>query len=243
MGKSGFTLIPKTVEKISKFLFNVSPRLHSIVSMLFYWVKKHDPIDAYLRKRYLRNPQAFWTREDVIGPLKDAKQRTELLRNQIKVLGAKSVLEVGCCYGSVLKALIGDNNCSITRLAGCDFSTTRLEKAKDFIGNEKVKLAYCDATKLLPYQDNAFDLSFTDSVLQHIAPELLDKALSEMVRVTKRHIVHEEDTVQGSYTFAHDYSSWYEKHGHSLIYQTRDWELSKKQRQFLVIKLRKSDSH
>ena len=232
-------MIRKIVQKISIILFNISPRLWAIVSDAYSWASRFNPVDAYLRRRYIKNAESFWTNEDGIGPLEDSTERTRLLRQQISSLGVTSVLEVGCSYGAVLKALMQDENCKITHLAGCDFGTTRLEKARGFIGNDRVELVYCDVTKELPYRDNSYDLLFSISTLQHVSPEDLDKALSEMVRVARRYIVHEEYMVPSSLSFAHDYPSWYQKRGHRITFRARNWEPSKRHRELLVIELNK----
>eukprot|EP00958_Prasinococcus_capsulatus_P027732 scaffold5807_cov412-Prasinococcus_capsulatus_cf.AAC.10 len=40
----------------------------------------------------------------------------------------------------------------------------------------------------LPYEDNSFDLVFSADVLEHIHPEEVDQVVSELVRVSRRHL-------------------------------------------------------
>lgn len=40
----------------------------------------------------------------------------------------------------------------------------------------------------LPYEDNSFDLVFSADVLEHIHPEEADIVISELIRVSRRHI-------------------------------------------------------
>ncbi len=51
----------------------------------------------------------------------------------------------------------------------------------------KVKTNVGDICKL-PFEDNSFDLVFTYQVLQHIPPEEIKKALSELQRVAKKEV-------------------------------------------------------
>lgn len=227
---------------ISRLLFKISPGLRAVVSDVYCWTNRFNPVVAYLRRRYIKDAQAFWANEGGIEPLEDSTERTELLRHHIGSLAVKSVLEVGCSYGAVLKAIMQDEKCAITRLAGCDFSTARLEKVKDFTSSDRVELAYADVTKELPYEDNAFDLSFTISTLQVISPESLNKALSEMVRVTRRYVIHEEYMVPTSLSFVHNYELWYQEYGHQIVSKAKNWKPLKRHRLLLMVKLNKSNS-
>ena len=40
----------------------------------------------------------------------------------------------------------------------------------------------------LPYEDNSFDLVYSADVLEHIHPEEADIVISELIRVSRRHI-------------------------------------------------------
>ena len=40
----------------------------------------------------------------------------------------------------------------------------------------------------LPFEDNSFDLVFSADVLEHIHPEEADRVVSELVRVSRRHL-------------------------------------------------------
>lgn len=86
----------------------------------------------------------------------------------------KSILEVGCGTGLVLERL--------TRFAssarGVDLSPGMLEKAKAR-GLDAIEGS---ATEL-PFSDNCFDVTCSFKVLAHIPA--IDKALSEMARVTR----------------------------------------------------------
>jgi ubiquinone/menaquinone biosynthesis C-methylase UbiE len=40
----------------------------------------------------------------------------------------------------------------------------------------------------LPYEDNSFDIVMSSDVLEHIHPEEADIVVSELVRVSRRHV-------------------------------------------------------
>jgi len=68
-----------------------------------------------------------------------------------------------------------------TFTAGCDLSEWAITHARGLGRHQRVDS--CNAGQLLPYEDGYFDLVFDNSALEHI-PDL-DKALSEIARVTK----------------------------------------------------------
>lgn len=87
----------------------------------------------------------------------------------------KSVLEVGCGTGLVLERIAQ----FASEAKGVDLSPGMLEKAKQ----RGLDVKEGSATDL-PYADESFDVTCSFKVLAHV-PDI-GKALSEMVRVTKR---------------------------------------------------------
>lgn len=57
----------------------------------------------------------------------------------------------------------------------------------------------------LPYDDNAFDLVYTASVLVHVRPEDLPDILRELARVSRGHVLHIENRVGWSPPFMPDH--------------------------------------
>lgn len=95
-----------------------------------------------------------------------------------------STLDVGC---SVLDHCCGDGRFSSlawpgqTITAGCDIDEHAVEKARHR-GNYQ-SLEVCDASRILPFDNAAFDLVFNNSGLEHIAN--IDRALAEIARVLR----------------------------------------------------------
>ncbi|HII16634.1 TPA: methyltransferase domain-containing protein [Candidatus Woesearchaeota archaeon] len=125
------------------------------------------------------------------------------------------ILEVGCNRGKQLELLRG---MGFSDLWGIDINKKALEIAKKSPTFNIVEASAFD----IPYKDNFFDMVSTSDVLIHIHPDDLLKALSEIVRVTKRYILGFEyysDTFEQRTYRGHegklwrgDYKSFYIKH-------------------------------
>ncbi len=101
---------------------------------------------------------------------------------EIRKKKPKTILDVGCGEGFTLERLhqqgIGE------KLEGVDFLKTAIEIGK----KQYPHLTLKEGTIYdLPYKDNSFDLVICSEVLEHL--EDPEKALSELERVTKKHIV------------------------------------------------------
>ena len=96
----------------------------------------------------------------------------------------QSVLEVGCNIGRNLVALHN----LVPELHGVEPHPKVCEQARANPALAKATIHEGDSSSL-PYADSAIDLVFTSGVLIHIAPENLDKAVDEIVRVSRRYIV------------------------------------------------------
>lgn len=89
------------------------------------------------------------------------------------------VLEIGCGNGKTVQALTEDGY-SVT---GLDFSPSAVEMCRSVIGR-KAEFVCGDATNL-PFDDDSFDGAVAFHVLEHLTPEELSKAVSEIARVVR----------------------------------------------------------
>ncbi|KAI3427120.1 hypothetical protein D9Q98_007057 [Chlorella vulgaris] len=90
----------------------------------------------------------------------------------------------------------------------------------------------------LPYQDNQFDLVVSGDVLEHILPEQADDVVSELVRVSKRHIVisislksHGNERLHTLLRPRHWWEAKFQKHG-ARPNRALFWALQEKQVRF-----------
>ena len=112
----------------------------------------------------------------------------DLLLNNIKDLKFDSAFEAGCGFGWNINRL--KNEFPEKKIGGLDFSNTQLENAKNYCSKEIefFKGDICD----MPIKDNYFDLGFSVGVFMNIHPSKIEIAVDEILRVSKKYVVHLE---------------------------------------------------
>lgn len=202
---------------------------------------------ALRRRLYAANPRGYWQREGgrrymqdeafLLGPGSLTEQQGRFLAEAIAALGARSVLEVGCGYGRLLRELAARLDAG---LVGCDFSEAQLQTAREYIGAAPVPLVLADATQGLPFKDCAFEVVYTQGSLMHVPPPLDRTYRSELARIARRHVIHTEDIQESDSMFAHDNQRHYAELGHRLV-EARPYpfNLAGQTMQFEVFELRK----
>jgi len=100
-----------------------------------------------------------------------------------------SILDVGCGNGQLLKFL--HKRTPNIKLHGCDISQSALDK----IDLDDATLEVATAQNL-QYLDTEFDLVICMDVLEHLAPDNIPKALQELKRVSKAHVLIQTDTAE-----------------------------------------------
>ena len=93
-----------------------------------------------------------------------------------------SILEVGCNVGNILSVL---HSLGFTNLRGIELNPRVVEVANTLRPHLDITVG-----NILDIQgpDRAYDLVYTSGVLIHIAPENIDKAISEVIRVSRKYI-------------------------------------------------------
>ena len=119
----------------------------------------------------------------------------------------KNILEVGGGDGRLIGNISNEFN---IKCSSIDINP----KLSNYVRNKypKVDTFVGDIIKL-PFKDNSFDLVFTYQVLQHIPPEDIKKALSELKRVSKKEVwlwegIGREDYPHGAKTHNAHNGSW-----------------------------------
>lgn len=100
------------------------------------------------------------------------------------ILGAKTILEVGCNVGNNLSGFPSNSD-----VHGLDMNKIALEKVMKKYPSFKFK----EGSLLeMPYQDSQFDLVFSRGVLIHISQSDMPNAINEMIRMSKKWICNME---------------------------------------------------
>ena len=144
-----------------------------------------------------------------------ANARHQRLIEKLGLLEWDSMLEVGCGFGWNLHSFQSKNPNKVFH--GCDFSTNQISQAEKLY-SQKIKFDIADAQSL-PYADGSFDIVITITCFQHVPPNHIEKAMKEIQRVSKRHILllemdsefatkdEIEEQLNSRVAFWHNYSS------------------------------------
>jgi len=177
---------------------------------------------------YSENPQYWW--ETKGGRYLEERKTEEALDTETLPLynlarypEIKSVLEVGCGFGRLLRPLASFSN--LERVGGLDFSSSQFENAQKYLDGFEVTLGLFDLVADMPIVPlNPYDLVFTHGVFTHIPPFQIKKAVANLKQFASKCIVliefelREGSTVKefdglkyneiGSYMAAGDTDTW-----------------------------------
>ena len=128
-----------------------------------------------------------WTTEDWIKKLKQQAEESKVYRHKlyhkVNLKTKKNILDIGCGTGAVTLDLAQSTK---GQVIGIDIDSEKLKEAKKVLSNfSNIRLMKANVLDL-PFEDEHFDLVVFNIVLMHIDSKSQDKAMSEMVRVTKK---------------------------------------------------------
>jgi len=108
--------------------------------------------------------------------------------------GKVKSLEFGCGFGRFLRLLSKLPNVD---MHGVDISPESLECISTWAEPAWLRehITLISPRQRLPYENDAFDIVFTVSVLIHVTPEDVRSLMAELVRITRGHILHLENPV------------------------------------------------
>ncbi len=150
----------------------------------------------------------------------------DLLIDELAALDFDSFFEAGCGFGWNVKRV--KKEFPHVRVGGLDFSAAQLENSKLYLPEIEVSFSLGDACSM-PFSDNFFDIGFTMGVYMNIHPSKIDRAVHELLRVSRKYIIHLEwdqdnavDELRERRLFktnivSHDYKNLYEKRGKRVI--------------------------
>lgn len=131
------------------------------------------------------------------------KRRARIIFENLDIKGGEKILDVGCGRGFYLKAV--SQLFPRALVTGLDINKNYLEKAKEFLGNRKVKLVIGSATEL-PFNDKSFDRIICSELLEHIKDDR--KAIAEIHRVLKPDGIALITVPNKNYPFLWDPANW-----------------------------------
>lgn len=111
----------------------------------------------------------------------DYPLNTDRVKKIIEMANPKSVLDVGCAYGYIVKRLLEKGIYAI----GMDIS--RWCEEQKIIPNHFIRhdLRNCP----YPFKEKEFDLLYCEGVLEHIGEEYIEAIMAEFERVSKERIL------------------------------------------------------
>jgi SAM-dependent methyltransferase len=119
----------------------------------------------------------FWSRKDRAGS-ESYEDRDHLVELIISTVGYGRVLDVGCGEGKLVRALVERG----VDAYGIDVSSVAIERANQYCPDR----FQCASVIDLPFRDKDFDAIISTDCLEHIHPEDVLIAVSELRRICKQ---------------------------------------------------------
>jgi 2-polyprenyl-3-methyl-5-hydroxy-6-metoxy-1,4-benzoquinol methylase len=107
------------------------------------------------------------------------ERRYQLFIDACNVRPDDRIIDVGAGWGAALERFNSRNP-----IVAVDLSPV----PSDWLSSENVTVIQGDGTQL-PFADNEFDIAFSNSVIEHVPPELQAQFASEIRRVARRYFV------------------------------------------------------
>lgn len=150
----------------------------------------------------------------------------EMLMMKLKGLRFKnSVMEVGCGYGLMIKEVMDTFK---PRLCiGIDLSLDQVLEAERYLkGYDNVAILKYD---IIHYTDDLeYQLVFCSTVLSHIPPQYIEKAVKNVCKLSKRHIVIVEPTSEVIRSISRKDDQWL--HDYKMLFGRHKWRIKDKEK-------------
>jgi SAM-dependent methyltransferase len=167
---------------------------------------------AWKRRLLYDDPRRYWTlrggedyfREQEGQPAR--ARRAEWIAGRLARYEPRSVLEVGCGYGKLLRELRRRLDVPIV---GVDFSPTQLHHARRYLGPRAGIELLLGRGEQLPFADGSFDMVVTSAVILHNPPPAAERIRREVLRVARRFAAHNEETGVSYNRYGYDTAGWY----------------------------------
>ncbi len=186
-------------------------RLPKLKSQQTYWMRRGEVYrDEFLASGYAEREVYF----------------QNMLVAKLRELEFDSFFEAGCGFGWNV-ARVKDEFPS-ARVGGVDFSETQLENAALHMGDREFDFVTGDICEM-PLADDQYDIGFSLGVFMNIHQEKIRQACEQMLRVSKRYVIHlEYDETRTNQALrekrafktniiSHDYKAIYESLGKKIV--------------------------
>lgn len=176
--------------KVSRILHQISPSIHRDIRNI-YWTAK----GLYARWIGTRYFERRWSRQEVANLREDFSNlqhphRQWLMQHLELAHPFTSALEIGCGYGPNVQLLATKfNNVEVVGLDINSHSVQLGTNKLSELGIEKARLVIGKADDLSQFDDQQFDVVFTDATLLYIGPDKIDKVIAEMKRVCRQALI------------------------------------------------------
>jgi SAM-dependent methyltransferase len=189
------------------------------IRKIYYLTLGRIPIvDRFFR--YRGNPKDYWIKRggqtyfEEQEAVPDRSERSLFIAGEVSKLPISSLLEIGCGYGKQLQNIRRMRSDLV--LGGCDFSRTQLQKGFEFFPEMAKWAVEADASKL-PFEDKSFDAVMSSAVILHNDYRKAQRIIWEMVRVSRKFLIHNEDTDVTFSRYGYDMTKTYRAMNFKII--------------------------
>ena len=111
----------------------------------------------------------------------------------------KSLIEIGAGELTTLYPIIKKTK-NLDFISALDLSSNRLKHGKKFLDKRDTHINHLVAANAtsIPYEDNSFDISFTQHCIEQMPQHIVKKIINEMIRISSKYII----IVEPSYQFS-----------------------------------------
>jgi len=178
--------------------------------LYYLTIGKSAVLDRFFR--YRGKHQDYWVKRGGQNYFEEQEAvegrnvRSVFIAEAVAKLECKSLLEIGCGYGKQLSNIRSRRKDII--LGGCDFSRSQLAKGRDYFPEMAAWAKEADAEKL-PYADKSFDAVMSSAVILHNKYPKAQRIIAECLRVSRRYLIHNEDTDISFSRYGYDLAETY----------------------------------
>lgn len=177
----------KNYLKKSTLVYGISKNIYH--NIYYAWFKHIRPLlgtkleEKYWKKQSLSMSEEFWD-------MRNHPHRNFLIEQISAFSPFYNILEMGCNSGPNLYLLA--KKFPNTELKGIDINSCAVEYGNARFKQERiinVNLSVGKADTLEEFNDNSFDIVFTDAVLIYVGRDKIKKVIKELIRISRKALI------------------------------------------------------